>query len=58
VACAGEDSGEALRRCQSFLATLGAALEQELASGGMATVASINAAARQREQRKEKGGRS
>jgi hypothetical protein len=56
VACAGEDSGEALRRCQSFLVTRGAALEQELASSGAATVASGGAAAWQREQRKEKGG--
>jgi hypothetical protein len=40
VACAGEDSGEALRRWRSFLATRGAALEHELASGGTATAAS------------------
>jgi hypothetical protein len=45
VACAGEDSGEALRLRQSFLATRGAALEQELASGGVATAASGSAAA-------------
>jgi hypothetical protein len=40
MACAREDSGEALRRWQSFLATRGVALEQELASGGAATAAS------------------
>jgi hypothetical protein len=40
VACAGEDNGEALRWWPSSLATRGAALEQELASGGMATAAS------------------
>jgi hypothetical protein len=39
VACAGEDSEETLRRWQSFLGTHGAALEQELASGGVATAA-------------------
>jgi hypothetical protein len=56
VACAGEDSGEALRRWQSLLATRGVALEQELASGGAATAASGGAAAAaERKQRKEKG---
>jgi hypothetical protein len=34
VAHAGEDSGEALRRWPCSLAMRGAALEQELASGG------------------------
>jgi hypothetical protein len=38
VARAEEDSGEALRRWPSFLATRGAVLEQELASGGRADV--------------------
>jgi hypothetical protein len=57
VACAGEESGEALRRWQSFLATRGAALEQELASSGMATAASGGAAAAaERIVEEERGG--
>jgi hypothetical protein len=36
VACAREDSGEALRRWPSSLATGGVVLKQELASGGAA----------------------
>jgi hypothetical protein len=59
VACAGEDSGEALRQWQSFLATRGATLEQELASGSAATAASGGAvAAAEKTEEEEKGGGS
>jgi hypothetical protein len=56
VACVGEDSGEALRRWQSFRATRGAALEQELASGGVATAASGSAAAAAEKTEEGEGG--
>jgi hypothetical protein len=56
VAYAGEGSGEALRRWQSFLAKRGAALEQELASGGTATAASGGAdAAAEKTEEEERG---
>jgi hypothetical protein len=56
VACAGEDSWEALRRWQSFLATRGAAREQELAWGGAATAASgSTAASAERTEEEERG---
>jgi hypothetical protein len=59
VACAGEDSGEALRRWQSFLATRGAALEHEPASGDTATASSGGAtAAAERIEEEERGGGS
>jgi hypothetical protein len=57
VACAGEGSGEALRRWQSLLATLGAALEQELALGGVATAAS-GCGSREKTEEGEGGGGS
>jgi hypothetical protein len=44
VACVGEGSGEALRWWQSFLATRGAVLVQELAPGGAAPADSGSAA--------------
>jgi hypothetical protein len=56
MARAEEDSGEALRRWPSSLATRGAVLEQELASGGVATAASGGAAARQRGSRGRRMG--
>jgi hypothetical protein len=57
MACAGEDSGEVLRWWPSFLATRGAALEQELPSGDAATVASGGAAAAaEKTEEEEKGG--
>jgi hypothetical protein len=57
VACAGEGNGEALRRWQSFLATRGAVLEQELASGSAATAASGGAvAAAEKTEEEERGG--
>jgi hypothetical protein len=58
VACAGEDSGEALRRWQGFLATRGAALEQELASGGAAMAASGGAAAAAEKTEEEERGKN
>jgi hypothetical protein len=56
VACAGEDSGEALRRWQGFLATRGVALEQELPSGGAATTANGSAAAAAEKTEEGEGG--
>jgi hypothetical protein len=55
VARAGEDSGEALRWWLSSLATRGAALEQELASGGVATATSGSAAAAVEKIEEEEG---
>jgi hypothetical protein len=56
VACAGEDSGKALRRWPSSLATRGVVLKQELASGGGATAASRSAAAAAEETEEEERG--
>jgi hypothetical protein len=56
VASAGEDSGEALRRWPSSLATRGAVLKQELASGGAATAACGGAAAAAEETEEEERG--
>jgi hypothetical protein len=56
MARAGTDSGEVLRRWPSFLATRGAALEQELASGDAATAASGSAAAMAEETEEEESG--
>jgi hypothetical protein len=56
VACAGEDSGEALRRWLSSLATRVAALEQELASSGVATTASSGGRKTEEEERGGGGG--
>jgi hypothetical protein len=56
MARAEEDSGEAMRRWASSLATRGTALEQELASGGVVTAASGGATARQRGSRGRRGG--
>jgi hypothetical protein len=57
VGCAGEDSGEVLRRWPGSLATRGVVLKQELALGVMATVASGgNAAAVEETEEEERGG--
>jgi hypothetical protein len=56
VACAGEDSGEVMRRWQSFLATRGVAPEQELASGGAATATSGDTVAAAERTEEEEGG--
>jgi hypothetical protein len=58
MACAGEGSREALRRWQSFPATCGAVLEQELASGGAATAASGGAATAVEKTEEGEGGGS
>jgi hypothetical protein len=57
VACAGEDSGKALRRWPSSLAMRGAVLKQELASSGAAMAASGGtAAAAEETEDEERGG--